>query len=520
MLMLIKNFLKNNKYILGVLFSSGAVALYVSIVLYLTVWDNLENVALLPILFIIISCAIFLLRRKIAVVEFQLSDDTVTFSSIYFFVIVFLIIFGGQCLYWFAYYPGGFNLDAYGQWDQVHGLQHLNNWHPVLTTVFYWLITRVYDSLAFCIFIQLLIFSLSISYLLLVLYNFHIKYELLIIVGIYISLNPAIAMNNVCLIKDVPFTIAIIWITIFLIKIMESDGKWINSLLHRLLLIFFLVAVELIRHNGIFYIVTFLICLLIFYKKQWRKICSIFVGFGALLILIYGPIFSVFSIEQHSNLTGEAVGVPMATMANVYVSDCDNIPNDVEDFLLSIATEEEWHKNYIIGEWDSCKWEFGGTELFEDKSITEFITKFLRTIIASPNAAYQSIRENTRVVWQVFGKVEWDTCVYIEENDYGIVLSQNNFCFSIVNKLLELSLTFLGTIFCWNVGVPIIVLILMLWISVVQKKYKNLLYIIPIISYDFFTMFLLCGPSHRYFYLNNVLFGPIFLLMLRRTKRE
>lgn len=514
MLTPIKNILKINKNIVFAVLASGGVSLYVSIVLYLSVWDDLERIALLPVLFVAICYIIFSLRKKVAAVGIQLTNDSPTFSSIPFYVIVFLIVFGGQLLYWFAYYPGGFNLDAYGQWDQVHGLQHLNNWHPVLTTAFYWLITRVYDSFAFCIFAQLLAFSASISYVLLVLHRLRIKDMLLIIVALYISLNPAIGMNNVCLFKDVPFTIAIIWATTFLIKIIESDGEWINPLLHRVLVTALLVGVALIRHNGIFYIIPFLICLLILYKRQWRKHCSILLGFGVLLTLVQGPLFSALSIEQHSNFTGEAVGIPMATMANVYISDPENIPEDVETFLLSIATEEEWHKNYILGEWDSCKWEFGGTELFQNESIKEFVSKFFTTIIASPDAAYQSIRENTRVVWQVIGNVEWDTWVYIEENDYGIIPSLNPLCLTIANRLLNLSLKRPGTALCWNIGVPTLILVVMIWVSVVREKYKNLLYIIPIIFYNLLTMLLLCGPSHRYFYFNNVLFLPILLIML------
>lgn len=204
----------------------------------------------------------------------------------------------------------------------------------------------------------------------------------------------------------------------------------------------------------------------------------------------------------------------MATMANVFISDPENTPEDIKTFLLSIATEEEWHEKYILGEWDSCKWEFGGTELFQDESIKAFVPKFLSTIFASPNAAYQSIRENTRVVWQVFGNVEWDTWVYIEENDYGIIPSPNPTCSAIVNVLLNLSLTLSGAVLCWNIGVPTLMFVIMIWVSVVRKKYKNLIYIIPIIAYNLLTMLLLCGPSHRYFYFNNVLFLPIILIML------
>ena len=83
-----------------------------------------------------------------------------------FEITIFVIIMIGQLIYWGAFFPGGFNLDAYGQWDQVHGLMKLNNWHPVFTTLCYWVITRIWDNFAFCIFVQLLIFSVSVTVLL------------------------------------------------------------------------------------------------------------------------------------------------------------------------------------------------------------------------------------------------------------------------------------------------------------------------------------------------------------------
>ena len=78
----------------------------------------------------------------------------------------FFIVLIGQLLYWGAYFPGGFNLDAYGQWYQVHGFLQLDNWHPVITTLIYWLITRVVDTLAMCILFQIVIFSISVAFLL------------------------------------------------------------------------------------------------------------------------------------------------------------------------------------------------------------------------------------------------------------------------------------------------------------------------------------------------------------------
>ena len=55
----------------------------------------------------------------------------------------------------------------------------------------------------------------------------------------------------------------------------------------------------------------------------------------------------------------------------------------------------------------------------------------------------------------------------------------------------------------------------MIWFSRVWRRDKNFLYVVPVIFYNLLTMLLLCGPSHRYFYFNNVIFFPVLLLMLK-----
>lgn len=508
------NTLKSNSTSILTRFFACCFSLYLSLVLYLTLFDSLNQIILLPILFVVICSLTIFAENRISEQHICLTQSSPALPPLAFFAVAFSVVLCGQLLYWFSYYPGGFNLDAYGQWDQIHGLQHLNNWHPVLTTGFYWLITRLNDSFAFCILVQLILFSASVAYLLLVLQCLHIRDTLLIAVAFCITLNPAVSLNNVCLFKDVPFTIIVVWITVVLIRIVMSGGKWMDRMLHRILLVTLLVMAAMIRHNGIFYILPLLICLLLLYKKQRLRIFAMSFTLLALLTAIQGPLFDALSIEQHSNVTGESVGIPMAAMANVYLSDPENTPEGVESFLLSIASEEEWREHYVLGEWDSCKWEFGGIELFKDNSIKEFIPLFFKAVIAAPEAAYQAVRENTRVVWQVFGNAEWDTWVYVEDNDYGIESMPNPKCKIITENLLTASLTSVGTACCWNIGVPNLMLIMMSWESAARRKYQNLLYVVPIVAYNLLTMLLLCGPSHRYFYFNAVIFTPILLAML------
>lgn len=495
-------------------------SLYISAVAYLTIWDSLSA---LPILLpMVTGCYVVCLAiaKAMESCEFALAHDRPSSFPLGFCASMAVLILAGQMLYWFAYYPGGFNLDAYGQWDQVHGLMGLNNWHPVFTTTLYWLLTRICDSLAFCIFIQIASFSLSASYLLTYLREIGVPRTLLVMAGAYIAFNPAIAMNNVCLFKDVPFTIALIWATVMLMKIVLSKGAWLERPLHLVLLGACMLALALIRHNGIFFILPVFACLAFFFRSAAKRVLLTSLAFVVSLALIQGPLFSALSVEKHDNPVGEMVGIPMAIMANLYVSNPEETPDDVESFLLSIAERSEWESKYLLGEWDSCKWDFGGIYLLQDESLIDVLGLTLSSVSVSPELAYQSIRENTRVVWQVVGTANWDTWVYIEDNCYGIVADPNPTCEAIALNVLRESVGPLGSLLCWNIGVFNVVMALLSVGAVARKDHCKLLLALPPITYNLLTMLLLCGPSHRYFYYCSVLLIPIVLFTLYGKSRE
>lgn len=489
-------------------------ALYSSVVSYFSFWDTLQYVCLFPFLFLGFVCALNCFYKRSQKMSFLRTESDPVRSRFRIFAVFFVILFCGQLLYWFAYYPGGFNLDAYGQWDQAHGQMPLNNWHPVLTTGIYWLLTRVCDSFAFCIFVQLLIFSFSAAYLLFVLSSIGIPRQILIPVSVFIAVCPGIGMNNVCLYKDVPFTIALIWMSVIGIRLVETKGKWLCTFAHSLLFAIVLFILPLIRHNGIFYSVAFLLCAILLYRKERKRILAVAAVVISSILLVEGVIFKALFVEQHGNFVGESVGIPMAIMANAFVTDRENTPKEVQDLLLSIADESTWEEKYRLGEWDSCKWDFGGEHLFEDESLIKFIKLTAETFCSLPEAAYQSIRENTRVVWQVFGFSEWVPLIYIEPNDYGITASGNEFFSILAGFILSLSLSFWGCFFCWNIGVVTMALLWLTVYSVARKEYGKLLLCIPLVFYNLCTMLLLCGPSHRYFYYNHVLALPILAYTL------
>ena len=428
------------------------------------------------------------------------------------FAICFVIIFVGQIVYWLAYYPGGFNLDAYGQWDQVHGKQQLNNWHPILTTLIYWILCQINDSIDFCIFVQLLVFTLSISFLLKELYKYGVSRWIVIATSVVMAINPAIGMNNICLIKDVWFTIVIIWMMILMFKLYVSDGKWISYIGNRNLLICLFIALSLIRHNALFWSIPLVMLSMVVYKEYYKCFLKVIICSVLLVVIIETAGFSLLRIEQHSNMTGEISGIPMAVMANAYINDYENTPDDVCAFLEDIAPRNEWEERYIIGEWDSCKWEFGGIELLKEESAFVMLQMMYKTIQMCPQTSYESIRENTRLIWQIIGPSYWSPWVYIEDNDYGI--EKKNTIINIENFVEWSEHNIMTSTFFWNIGFLIIILLIINWIAFSKGVYQSFLFVGPIIIYDILTMCLLSGPSLRYFYFNSVLIFPVVGVVL------
>lgn len=427
-------------------------------------------------------------------------------------MLFFFEIYIFQLLYWLGYYPGGFNLDAYGQWDQIHGLQQLNNWHPVFTTICYGALIKIHDSLAFCIFIQLILFTAVVSELLVKLVKYGVPRTVIYFVAFVIGINPAIGMNNVCLIKDVPFAISVVCFFNILLEIYCTNGEWLKKQKNIVLLILLIVVSQMIRHNSIFFWMPIII-LLFLYKNLKKNI--LIVAFSSVVILgfVEGPLFDMCKVERHENITGEMVGVPMSIMVNSFLEDPQNTPPDVRFLLLEIAPLDDWKKFYYLGEWDSCKWEFGGTELFKGEKISTILNPTLKTIKKCPGSAYRSLRENTRVVWQVLGENEWKTNVYIEENDYGIVPRNNRKIKELIG-IIDHSCDGKHIINVWNIGMYLVLFLFSVCVVYENKRDKELLFLVPTIIYSLCTMLLLAGPSYRYFYFINIIFLPVMLIVI------
>lgn len=429
--------------------------------------------------------------------------------------IYFVIIIMGTLVYWLAFFPGGYNLDASGQWMQAHGKLHYNDWHPIFSTLLFQLCAIIYDSFSFVILIQVFTFSLACAILLSTLNQCGVPEIVTLFVSLYLSLNPAIGLNTISMTKDVQFTFFMILLVDIMIRSFASEGAWFSEIWHCLYCVVIGVCACLVRHNGIFFVFPAILLMLLQNKSDMKKTILIILACAFCFIGIKGFLFRHLNVEPHENPVGETIGIPMAILANALVNDPENIPDKTYEFLNAIAPDEDWQEHYIIGEWDSCKWIMPGVENLECVPLGQILHYTFQTIIACPETSYESFKENTSIVWQPYQTPwYWIPDVYIEEDEYMIEPKPIPFFRDIASALIQLSQMFPANMFCWNTGMQIL-LIMLAFLIAPGKRYANAAFLyVPLLTYDFGTMLFLAGPNQRYFYCNAVLFLPIILTVL------
>lgn len=430
-------------------------------------------------------------------------------------VLFFLIVLSLSVIYWMAFYPGGFNLDAYGQWLQAHGQLQYDDWHPILSTLLIQFCASICDRFEFCILMQLICFSLAVAWLLKSLEKAGLSTWILLVVALFIGLSPSIGLNTICLTKDVQFTIVLTSLSAANIEMIRTKGEWLNSWVHVIIIVVLSTFACLIRHNGALFVIPMLLIGLLSFSCKRKQYILIVVATVLLTVVFKGPVMKKMDVLPHDNVVGEAVGVPMGIMGNAMVNHPEKLPDDVHSFLTDIAPQKEWEKEYIPGEWDSCKWSFSDGSLFQNDSLRHILSLTYKTILACPGDAYQSFRLNTRIVWEPFvTDLSWIPDWYIAENSIGIEKRPNMTIQRACNRLISITKVPGLNMMTWNTGFQMILLFLMFAITGFKNKLRLTLMFIPLVVYNLGTMLFLAGPNQRYFYCTSVLFVPIILSML------
>lgn len=410
-------------------------------------------------------------------------------------------------------YPGGVSYDVYNQWTQAQtGL--FNGWHPVFHTLLIGLGMRLTGgSYPLVLLLQILTFSLALSWLMEALRGWGVPKALLLAAQGLVVLTPVVGNSLMYLWKDDAMSIGAVLLCAGCVNGYFTRGAWFEKPRNAVITGLLLAYTTLVRHNAMFYTLPLMACLLLCYRAQWKKLL-LTAGVMALGVgLVMGPLYGALDIIQPENTLEESVGIPMAILFDARLDQPDALDEETGAFLARLVTDEVFAAKYKRGNYNSIKFEYP-REYISYTPRSKLLRMTLSTIANDPRVAFESFNAVTDLVWDVTGKNEGVERVRNSGDLQEVVPGQGrlNRLGAALQTLLEVSMSWLPLRYITqNIGVQMALLLLSALWALYRGGCRALTLCVPILLYNLGTMLLLCGNDARFFQFSMVISIPTML---------
>jgi len=228
----------------------------------------------------------------------QSGNNSSLFASSIKYALPLGIVWG---IYLLAFFPGMMSADSMVQWEQVLSGRFVDH-HPAFHTFLLWLLTRIYLSPAVIAIAQIIALALISGLWFVFFERIGIRRWVIWFIVFIFAVIPVNGTMVNTLWKDIPYSIAILGLTLIIASIVATQGEWIVSISTRIILGVTATLVMLLRHDGVAVGVGTLAILFIAYPFRWKSwlvsclICA-FLYFG-----IRGPVYQWVGVEKSSTL--------------------------------------------------------------------------------------------------------------------------------------------------------------------------------------------------------------------------
>ena len=409
--------------------------------------------------------------------------------------------------------------DTVWQWRQATGAEPFDDWHPIIHTFLLYIAAAMTRSVRGVVMIQACVFAALITWLYSTLRKYGYRRILSYLVIIIAVANPFSTTLLRVPWKDTAFAMTALALTICLINILETKGGWLSykKLVGFVVLLF---LASFIRHNGFFYTLPLATILLVSVGRDNRRKAFVALLLACAVSAAYVSLRTYFTntdiVGQKRQIHGvsyqgfvESVGLPMCIMSESYVVHPEKTPPAVSNFLETLCDRECWEKNYdtICGEFNSVKFKCAAMGNPTGPKIAalgkkRFFSMFLDTIRMNPVSAIKAFLNVTSQAWSPFPKTI----------NHAIVPTGTGPVAADINAYQTLVLLSpLGTLSSAP-GFYILCIVLATCYGLLRSGYKVLVLTLPIILYQFGTMFFLTGTDYRFFYITVLTGGVVSLV--------
>jgi hypothetical protein len=200
-------------------------------------------------------------------------------------------------IYLLAFWPGLMTFDSLDQWQQIL-TGRLNDAHPFFHTITNWLITRIWLSPSMVALAQIMALSVIAGLILMRIRQWGAPRWVVWLTCLMVAVLPAngILVNAVW--KDIPYAIAVLLLTLFVLQIIQSNGQWLSERWAWVWLALTAVCVALYRHNGAPVAFGTLAVLFFAYRHYWKRLALASLLTLGIWLGIRGPVFQVLNVQS------------------------------------------------------------------------------------------------------------------------------------------------------------------------------------------------------------------------------
>jgi hypothetical protein len=237
-----------------------------------------------------------------------------------------------------VFWPGIMSGDSITLWSQ-NLVGEFSDWQSAFYAVVLAGLMKIWYSPAFIAILQILLFSLLVAWGLKALQDEGVSKIVLWGISLLFALSPINNLYANTLWRDIPYALAVMWLTIIALKIYLSRGGWVKGWGWVWLGISgFLIAI--LRQNGIPVSFILLILLPLFYRKYWKQLSAGFLLCLALFLFMKGPVYSWLNVDRTKSGQSNLI---LLHHIGAHLDADTPLTSDEEEYIDSFLPIPDWN---------------------------------------------------------------------------------------------------------------------------------------------------------------------------------
>ena len=308
--------------------------------------------------------------------------------------------------YLLVYWPGIVAADTFRSLTYVRGMRQWQSYEPVGESLFIGVIQWLGTSLgwgdlgvvAMGSIILIVASSAAVTFMLVRMAVWGVPRTVWVATLAWMLLLPIFGYYSLDLVKDVPFSIAMLVFLVCIGEISFGRADTVRKLWPWITMTLAGVAVIGTRNNGIHVIALSVPLLIILLRSLWKRIVIVF----AVLLLAYGvyvgPVYGVLDVQPGP--AEESYSVPLQQLGRIAKYRATSLSATDRSYFARIFAgmpPEELAKHYVPGLADPMKLQ--ARKAWSEHSTIEFIGGWLRVAAKYPVTAMEATLANTVGYW-------------------------------------------------------------------------------------------------------------------------